>query len=536
MNPFYRVLFVVIPIFTIILNSNAQGLKINEIMSSNTMVVYDEDGDTPDWFEIINTGVTEINLSDYFLSENPGDLLKWQMPDMKLDPNQALLIYASGKDRTQVSLNWSTIIDIGQNWKYLIPTSEPSSAWKTFNFDESAWKTGASGIGYGDNDDNTVVPDGTISVFMRVKFSLKDIDKIESIWFHMDYDDGFVAYLNGTEISRAGMGNAGSPVSYNLIANSHDANIHRGMDPDGFDISEFIDLLKADENVLAVQVHNTNTTSSDMTAIPFLTVGYHGQIEAAKPVSEYVNLYALNSHTNFKLSSSGETLSLSFKDGSVIDSISYGIIPSNYSFGRDINKPENWGYFAEPTPGLLNNTEIASDIVKGEVEFSLKDMFLSSAQYLSLSGAASGEEIRFTENSDEPTMESTKYQFGIQIDKNKVIRARIFKPGAISGKITSRTYIFDKKPTLPVISISTNNDNLWDNETGIYVLGDSYENQNPYYGANFWEDWEKPASIEMTDVDGKNLFALNCGIKIFGAWSRANQRLWRSGFERHFAF
>ncbi len=63
--------------------------------------------------------------------------------------------------------------------------------------------------------------------------------------------------------------------------------------------------------------------------------------------------------------------------------------------------------------------------------------------------------------------------------------------------------------------------NLWDNETGIYVLGDTYENQDPYYGANFWEDWEKPAGIEMTGKDGNRIFSLNCGIKIFGAWSRA---------------
>lgn len=522
MNYFYRLLLAIIPIFTLLLNVAAQNLTINEIMSSNTLVVYDEDGDTPDWLEIINNSTTEIDLSDYFLSDNPGNFLKWQFPAIKLPPNQPLLIYASGKDRPQIPLHWYTIIDVAQNWKYFVPTSEPSSTWKSYGFAETGWSTGPTGIGFGDNDDNTVIASGIMSVFLRKKFAISDLKNLKSLWLHMDYDDGFVAYLNGAEVCRAGLGQAGSTVNYNSAASNHEAKIFNGGSPDKFDISAFISLLNENENVLAIQVHNSSKSSTDLSAIPILSVGYKTPVNLNAPVSKYLDIANLYPHTNFKLSSSGETLSLSFIDGTVIDSISYGIIPSNYSFGRDRFNASKWGYFAVPTPGLPNNSEIAGDIVKGEVKFSIPEMFLSSPQYLSLSGAMSGEEIRFTENGDEPTITSTKYQYGIQIDKNKVIRARIFKPGAISGKIASRTYIFDTKPTLPVISISTNNKNLWDNETGIYVLGDSYENQNPYYGANFWEDWEKPASIEMTGVDGQRVFALNCGIKIFGAWSRAN--------------
>ena len=522
MNYFYRLLFAVVAICVIFLKSNAQVLKINEIMSSNTQVVYDEDGDTPDWLEIVNNSNAEINLSDYFLSENPDNLLKWQMPEINLAPNQYLLIYASGKDRPVAPLHWFSLIDIGQNWKYFVPSTEPSSTWKLLTFSETGWLTGPSGIGFGDNDDNTVIASGKMSVFMRKKFTITDLQNLKSMWLHMDYDDGFIAYLNGTEICRANMGQAGSAVSYNAAASSHEANIFNGGSPGGFDISNYINLLNVNENVLAIQVHNTNSTSSDLSAIPILSVGYAIQENINAPISQYVDVQNLNPHTNFKLSSSGETLSITYKDGTVTDSISYGIIPGNFSFGRDLNNPENWGYFAQPTPGTRNNAEIATDFVSGEVKFSINDMFLSSSQYLSLSGAASGEEIRYTENGEEPTITSSKYQFGIQIDKNKVIRARIFKPGAIPGKIASRTYLFDKKPTLPVISITTNYENLWDNETGIYVLGDSYENQNPYFGANFWEDWEKPASIEMIGVDGKRVFAHNCGIKIFGAWSRAN--------------
>ncbi|HSO86844.1 MAG TPA: CotH kinase family protein [Draconibacterium sp.] len=491
-------------------------------MSSNKLVVYDEDGDTPDWLEIINTGNTEVNLSDYYLSESKKNLLKWLLPDYKLKPNQPLLVYASGKDRLQIPLQWYTIINIKQNWKYFIPKSEPSSTWKSFGFNESGWLTGNSGIGFGDNDDNTVIPVGSISVFMRKKFTVTNLEKLKSLWFHMDYDDGFVAYLNGTEICRAGLGVSGAAVAYNQSASSHEAKIFTGGSPDGFNISEFIHLLTDNENVLAIQVHNAGTASTDFTAIPFLTVGYEEQVAINTPVSSYLQMPDLYPHSNFKLSSQGETLSLTYKDGTVADSISYGIIPANYSFGRDMENMTKWGYFVKPTPGSINFSTIASDIVKSEIQFSINDMFLKAPVQLTFSGTASGEEIRYTLNNNEPTEKSTLFRGPITLSKNTVVRARIFKTGAIPGKITTRTYLFDAPPTLPVISISTDSMNLWDNETGIYVLGDSYINENPYFGANFWEDWEKPASIEMTGVGGERLFALNCGIKIFGAWSRAH--------------
>jgi hypothetical protein len=534
MNLFYRFLLVILIIFGLFWDSYAQDLKINELMSSNTFVLYDEDGDTPDWLEVINDSSFPIMLSDYYLSDNADDLFKWQMPNIELAPNHPLLIYASGKDRYQSPLYWNTIIDVGQNWKYLVPTSEPSSTWKTYTFSEIGWEEGPSGFGYGDDDDNTIIPSGSQSVFIRKKFSVNDLESLKSVYLHMDYDDGFVAYLNGTEVCRAGMGAAGADVEYNSnTIFGHEATIYKGGTPAAFDVSEFIHLLNENENVLAIQVHNYSATSSDLSAIPILSLGYSIQPDLNTSVSEYLEMPDLYPHANFKLTSSGETVFISKADGTVVDSVNYGIIPSNYSFGRDKNSIENWGYFTEPTPGTENETQFSTDIVKGEVRFSVADMFVSTSTYISLSGAMEGEEIRYTVNGEEPTSDSWKYQNGIMIDKNKVIRARIFKEGAIPGKISTRTYLVDEKPTLPVVSITTSPENLWDNETGIYVLGDSYENQNPYFGANFWEDWEKPASVEMAGTDGDIKFALNCGIKIFGAWSRAHPQKSLSVFFRN---
>jgi len=141
MDQFVRVIFSFTFLCAVFYQGYSQGLKINEVMSSNTMVVYDEDGDTPDWLEIINSSNTDVKLSDYYLSEDPENLLKWQLPDMILGPNQPLLIYASGKDRPQSPLYWHTIIDVGQSWKYLVPSSEPAVSWKTYNFSNPSLKS-----------------------------------------------------------------------------------------------------------------------------------------------------------------------------------------------------------------------------------------------------------------------------------------------------------------------------------------------------------------------------------------------------------
>ncbi|MBV5315231.1 MAG: CotH kinase family protein [Prolixibacteraceae bacterium] len=526
---FYRYLILIILIFGLILffeiyiKTKAQDIKISEIMPSNTML-FDEDGDTPDWLEIVNCSKKEVNLSDYYLSENPDKLLKWKLPDLKLAPQKTLLIYASGKDRPSSPLYWFPVINIGQNWKYMFPSSEPSQSWKSLIFDDSGWLEGSSHMGLVDTVDTAIDVQGKLSVFMRKKFTVSNLDDIKSLWLHMDYDDGFVAYINGTEVCRSQMGIYGTIISYNHLANTHEAKIISGGLAEGFNISPFLYLLRKEENVLAIQVHNSDSTAGDLTAIPFLTVGYKNMMGLDSTVSKYIKLPPQYPHTNFKLSASGEHLTLTFKDRNIVDSITYGNVPANFSFGREGQNIANLGYFGESTPGQLNKTSIASEIVKREVQFSVKEMFLKSKKKLEISGAGLHEEIKYTLNGSEPNQNSFSYTVPIELTKNTVVRARIFKKGAIPGKIGTRTYIFDTPPTLPVISISTDSMNLWDNETGIYVLGNTYDNKSPFEGANFWKDWVKLANMEMVGVNGECIFSLNCGIKIFGAKSRANDQ------------
>ncbi|MFQ3212715.1 MAG: hypothetical protein ACI9XJ_001855 [Marivirga sp.] len=165
--------------------------------------------------------------------------------------------------------HWEGVIVPGDEFRFIMPSAELSTDWHTLTFDDSVWDLGASSIGYGDNDDLTVIA-ATASVYLRKTFTITDLSAIEELLFHMDYDDGFVAYLNGVEVARAFM--TGNPPAFDQLSDDfHEALLYQGIVPEQFSID--IALLNEGQNILAMQVHNQAFNSSDLTALPVLSVG-----------------------------------------------------------------------------------------------------------------------------------------------------------------------------------------------------------------------------------------------------------------------
>ena len=82
---------------------------------------------------------------------------------------------------------------------------------------------------------------------------------------YVDYDDGFVAYLNGIEIARENI-NGESPIVFDQTANSYtEPRIPYDQYPWEKNITESISVLNEGVNVLALPVHNFSSTSSDFT-------------------------------------------------------------------------------------------------------------------------------------------------------------------------------------------------------------------------------------------------------------------------------
>ena len=169
--------------------------------------------------------------------------------------------------------HWEMIVKADHSWRYHVGNTAPSNNWYETSFDASSWNESPGGYGYGDNDDRTVI-NTTSSVYLRINFNILDLSQIEKAILLCDYDDAFVAYINGQEIGRSGI--SGNPPSHDQYAESqHEALLYQGQYPEELVIgkSELSNYLNNGENTLAAQVHNINATSSDLSSNFYLAVG-----------------------------------------------------------------------------------------------------------------------------------------------------------------------------------------------------------------------------------------------------------------------
>jgi len=224
-------------------------------------------------------------------------------------------------------------------------------------------------------------------------------------------------------------------------------------------------------------------------------------------------------HTNFKLKSSGEPVVLSNPQGVIIDQIIPDSIPTDISFGRQPDGNSSWYFFNDPTPGSVNNTQGYAGIADPPV-FSINGGPYVGSVSVELTSSVPQSQIYYTTDGSVPSINSFLYTSSISVSETKVVKAKVFADDLLASKTVTNTYLINENISLPVISVTTNPENLWDEEFGIYVLGDSAEPEFPYHGANFWQDWEKPIHIEMYEPDGMQAFSIDAGVKIYGGWSR----------------
>ena len=165
--------------------------------------------------------------------------------------------------------HWETAVSPGDSWQYLVPSFQPNPNWMNLGFDTFGWSTGNSGFGYGDGDDATIIPN-TISVYTRTTFNIVDESAIASVILDIDYDDGFIAYVNGVEVARNLI--SGAVPDFDQTSDGwHEALLPQGYVPERFAVDPA--LLTNGTNIIAVQVHNQSFDSSDLTALAVLSLG-----------------------------------------------------------------------------------------------------------------------------------------------------------------------------------------------------------------------------------------------------------------------
>ncbi len=148
-------------------------------------------------------------------------------------------------------------------WRYLDDGSEPGTTWRSPAFDDSGWSNGVAQFGFGEGDEMTPIRrfsdlTGTnaIAYYFRHAFTVANPSSIATLSARLLRDDGAVVFLNGTEIFRSNMP-TGAVNSATFALGVAEDNIPRAwrVNPQ---------LLVPGVNVLAVEVHQVNLTSSDV--------------------------------------------------------------------------------------------------------------------------------------------------------------------------------------------------------------------------------------------------------------------------------
>ena len=149
------------------------------------------------------------------------------------------------------------IVPLGATWSYLDDRSDPGTAWRATEFDDSGWQSGPAELGFGDGDEATVITRGALAYYFRHDFEIDDVDSVAALELGIRRDDGAIVYLNGTEVVRSNM--AAGEVSYDTLASNANDD---GTELHTYEVSA--DLLVAGENVLAAEVHQVSSLSSDL--------------------------------------------------------------------------------------------------------------------------------------------------------------------------------------------------------------------------------------------------------------------------------
>ena len=207
------------------------------------------------------------------------------------------------------------------------------------------------------------------------------------------------------------------------------------------------------------------------------------------------------------------------KAGKLGDYVMIPQLTPDTSFGAE-QESGQMAVLARPTPGGCNSPAAAPS--GSPVALTAPGSY-NGVEYLDVILQGPGE-IYYTTNCTVPDRNSTPYTGPVRIAQTTVFRVVCYEPGKDASQVVDLSYFLNENDEMDVVSLVTEPDNLFSPYTGIYVGGNHMSPQSPYTGANFWKDWERPATVTLIEKDGEVAFSENCGIKIFGGFSRMNEK------------
>lgn len=448
-------------------------LVINELLLSSDKTAYG--GKLRDVIEIMNVSSGEVSTKDWFISDSESEPFRFALPEKVLKPNECMVLYAEKGVGDNIC---GFALSSGDSLYLTTPErrfSEPVSC--------APVGEGKSKIRKVDNNEAIYVK-GSISIGFP-----NDTDGIKAYWKD--------SRPSTVEISEAVALNAkyiaGPYKTFHDFIELHNRT-DKEIDLTGYFLSD--------------DVEEPRKGSLDGVKIP--ANGYTVIILS----SDGVNTPSGYTVLDFSLASKGETVCLS-KGDEIIDCMTIPSVSSNTSYGR-ANGSDGFAVLAEATPNA-KNSKSSSSVTKTPTASLPQGVYDEDEITIELKGEGN---IYYTLDCSVPNAESTLYTEPIRLTKTSVIRCFAVADGKITSDISNLTYVINENDKLETVTIVTTPENLFDHYSGIYATGPRADADFPYEGANYYQRWEKEATVSFFDKDGGG-FSENCGIRIFGGLSRA---------------
>ena len=352
--------------------------------------------------------------------------------------------------------------------------------WMNPGFDYSGWSRGKAPFRYGDGTGGTEIADmlnGYTSIYMRSVFTCTEKDQIKEITVTADYDDGFILWINGAV---AVSENAPASPSWNSTAPLN----HESGAGVTFTVTAASLNLVDGINHIAVQGFNVSLSSTDF----YLDI----EIHAEKNLPQLTVPAGVEFSVQSGFFSDPFDLVLSTSDPS--HTITYtldGSNPQNSLTSYTADQPVTIQVDPESTAGRPATPSV---IVRASASMpGFKPALPASRTYI------------FSEKVKRQSWPGGTWPAGsvngqlIDLDMDPEVVNDPLYSGQITGSLLG----------IPSISIITDNKNLFDPATGIYVNATGH-------GLS----WERECSAELINPDGTPGFNVNAGLRIRGGWSR----------------
>lgn len=463
------------------------GLVISELMAANTVSWPDGDGAYTDYIEVENRSGASVDLTNYGLSNDKNEPLKFRFPAMTLEPGGVALVYASGKGHSA-------------------DASELHAGFKLSRASDTVFLSTPAGLLL-DSVEINGLPEDT--ALLRQEDGAFVQSAVPSPGFP-NTADGTDAYWRALDERRP------SPlrISEAISRNTKYGRALAGKYHDWIELHN----ISSEAVSLAGYTLTNDPSQPGLFALPDKTI----------PAGGYLVIYATGGieiansgayiQAPFKLDGEGCAVALFSPDGRMADGLSLPNLPQDTSRGRPEGK-SGFAFFDTPTPGAANPAGVRN-LTPTPAALTAAGVY-EGVDKVEVALAGTGA-LHYTLDGSAPTASSPRYTAPLSFSKTTVLRAVAIGEDALPSPVLTASYIVNEGHTMDVISLSADPDDLFGYRNGIYALGPG-KTTWAYEGANFWQRWERAAHAELFAGDTP-AFSVDCGVRIFGGMSRGYEK------------